>query len=238
MISLNLLPDIKKEYLQTQRLKRLLMVGSIITSLLFVTVAILLAIFVFGYQRLERSNTQSEIDEALAQLQSKPDLDKIVTIQKQIEALPSLHDQKPAAQRLFDYLNTLIPKDISLIKVDFFFGGTSENALFGAEGEAGAEINGSGPDANAVNVFVDTLKNAEFTFDGAPEVIKPLTSVILEFSVEEDRNTFKIVLKFDPVLFDNTKTGAKLSVPKITTSNSVKERPTGLFAAPSEEGQN
>ena len=217
MITLNLLPDIKKEYLNTQRFKRLFIVGSIVISSVFIAGAVLLALFVFGVQRLQLSNTQSEIDSSLSQLQSVQDLDKIVTIQKQLEVLPGLHNDKPAANRLFGYLSTLVPSSVNLSKVEIMFDADT----------LGGELSGSAPSPKDVNIFVDTLKNAEFTYTGADAPIKPFYSVVLaDPIVEADEVTYKISIKFDALLFDNTLQGAKLSVPNITTSNSVTERPS------------
>lgn len=225
MIALNLLPDIKKEYLKTQKLKRLFIVGALIASTAFVALAILLAIFVFGLQRLQLSTTQADIDNALAELQSIEDLDKIVTIQKQLDAIPQLHDSKPAADRLFGYLETLVPKDISLSKVEVMF---EESNLSG-------ELTGTAQSVKAVNVFVDTLKNANFTYEGAEAAIKPFTSVVLSNStVEGAEVAYTISVKFDALLFDNTLSSAKLTVPNITTTTSVRERPA-LFDGDSNE---
>lgn len=215
MIALNLLPDIKKEYLKTQRFKRLFIVGSLIAGAGFVTITILLALFVFGVQRIQLSETQSGIDEALTKLQSINDLDKIVTIQKQMDVLPGLHDKKPATGRLFGYLNTLVPSDVKLSSVELLF-----------EDDLSGELTGTATTPKAINVFVDTLKNAELTFAGAEEPIRPFTSVVLEDPVvEDDEVAYQIIIKFDSKLFDNTLTDVKLTVPNITTTNSVRARP-------------
>lgn len=222
MITLNLLPDIKKEYLKTQRLKRLFFMGSLIISAAFVAITILLALFVFGVQRYQISDTQSGIDEALSKLQSIEDLDKIVTIQKQMDVLPSLHDGKPAAGRLFGYLNTLVPNDVKLASLELLLGD-----------ELSGELSGTAATAKAINVFVDTLKNAELTYEGAEGPVRPFTSVVLEDPVvEENEIAYRIIIKFDSLLFDNTLSEAKLTVPNITTTNSVRGRPA-LF-----EGEN
>ena len=216
MITLNLLPDIKKEYLNTQKFKRLFIVGSIIISSVFVAATVLLALFVFGVQRLQLSNVQSEIDNSLSQLQSVQDLDKIVTIQKQLDVLPGLHDEKPAANRLFSYLSTLVPNNVSLSKVEIAF---DADSLSG-------ELSGSASSPKDINIFVDTLKNAQFTYEGAETPIKPFNSVVLaDPVVETDEVTYKIAIKFGALLFDSTLKGAKLSVPNITTTTSVAERP-------------
>lgn len=224
MISLNLLPDIKKEYLKTQRLKRLFVMGSFIISAGFVALAILLAIFVFGVQRLQLSTVQSDIDSSLDQLQSVEDLDKIVTIQKQLGSLPELHEEKPSVDRLFNYLSMLVPNDVRLTEIELIF-----------DDELRGELNGIAATPKAVNVFVDTIKNAELTYEGAESPIKPFTSVVLEDSIVDDGEvSYQINIRFDETLFDNTLTDVELSVPNITTTSSVTERPA-LFDGENEE---
>jgi Tfp pilus assembly protein PilN len=226
MITLNLLPDIKKEYLRSQRIKRLFIVGAVIVSGAFVALAVLLAIFVFGAQRLHLSSIQSDIDEAVTTLQNQPDLDKIVTIQKQLEALPQLHAEKPAADRLLEYLSKLVPQDISLTRLQM--------TLFE---DYEATLTGFGSEPKAVNVFVDTLKNATFTHSG-DQTVNPFSQVVLDgITVDENEGTsYRIILTFDPILFDNTVTDGELNVPNITTSASVQGRPD-IFQEPSEEEQ-
>jgi len=225
MITLNLLPDIKKEYLKTERFKRMFMVGSLLVSLLFVTLTVLLAIFVYGVQRLQLSDVQSDIDNSLVQLQSIQDLGKIVTIQKQLEALPGLHETKPAVDRLFTYLGDMVPPDVSLTKIEFFL----------SDDQLSAELSGTAPDPKAVNVFVDTIKNVQFAYEGAEAPIRPFTSVVLaDPVVEDDIVNYTVAVKFDSLLFDNRLNNARLTVPKITTSSSVTQRPA-LFSDDSED---
>lgn len=215
MITLNLLPDIKKDYLKSQRTKRLFILSAFTVSAAVVGVAVLLGLFVFGAQNLHKSRVQSDIDNALSTLQSQEDLEKIVTIQKQLESLPELHDKKPVANRLFGYLATVVPANIALTEIEVAFDDDNEMT-----------ISGKGEDPKAVNVFVDTLKNATFTYN-ENETTNPFTEVILEsVSIdEEDGTNYEITLLFDYILFDNTISGGELTVPKITTTTSVQQRP-------------
>lgn len=228
MITLNLLPDIKKEYLRSQRIKRLFVAGAALVSGGFIALVVLLGLFVFGAQKLHLSRVQSDIDEAANTLQSQPDLDKVVTIQKQLDSLPGLHEQKPAADRLLGYLNTVVPKDISLTGVEI--------TLYDGED---VTISGLGNDPKAVNIFVDTLKNATFTYiddSGTEQSIEPFSRVVLDsISVDNtEGTTYRINLEYDELIFDNTIKDWELKVPKITTSASVQERPA-LFESPGEE---
>lgn len=227
MITLNLLPDIKKDYLRSQRVKRLFLFGATLVSAAFIAMAILLALFVFGAQRLHLNRVQSDIDQTLADLKAQPDIDKIVTIQKQLEVLPGLHDDKPAGERLFTYLGLVVPQDITLSNVEIDL--ADENV---------AILTGAGPNPRAINVFVDTLKNATFEYDGIESPINPFTRVVLEnVAVEEEETTYAINIEYDTVLFDTTLDNVKLTVPKITSSTSVQQRPVLFRELESEEEQ-
>lgn len=225
MISLNLLPDIKKEYLRSQRTKRLFLLGSFLVTGAFVAVTVLLGTFVLAGQNTHKNRVQNDIDEALNRLQSEENLEKIVTIQNQLNVLPGLHDGKPDTGRLFGYLKEIVPNNIALNQLEVKF--EDDNEFI---------IAGKGENPKAVNVFVDTMKNASYTYNGE-ETVNAFSGVVLEnISVDSEEGTsFEIVLTFDELLFDNTVTDGKLSVPKITTSTSVKERPT-LFQETEEEG--
>jgi len=205
MITLNLLPDIKREYLRSQRTKRIFMVGSLIVSAGFVALVVLLGIYVFAVQRLEINGAQSGIDEAQRQLNEIPDLEKMLTVQQQLESLPALHNQKPAMERLFTYLAAVVPADISLNSIDL-----------DVSGDSTAEINGFAQDFPSINAFTDSLKNARVTFEGSDEQIQAFNNVVVEsYGVDNSATSFRINLRFEPRIFDNTLKAAKLTVPNI-----------------------
>jgi Tfp pilus assembly protein PilN len=206
MVTLNLLPDIKREYLRSQRTKRLFMIGSLLVSGVFVALAVLLAIYVFAVQRLEINGAQSGIDEAHRQLGEVADLEKMLTVQKQLEAMPGLHSQKPAMDRLFDYLSAVVPTSISLSSIDLDISGDSR-----------AEINGFAEDFPSINAFTDSLKSAVVTYEGGDEQIQAFNSVVVEsYGVDNNNTSFRISLQFEPRIFDNTLKGVKMTVPNTT----------------------
>lgn len=208
MVTLNLLPDIKREYLRSQRTKRLFMIGSLLVSATFVSLVILLGLYVFVVQRLEIRGAQSGIDEAQRQLNEVQDLDKVLTVQKQLEVLPDLHTNKPAAERLFEYLSAVVPKDISLNSIDLDYTGVSA-----------VEIDGFAKDFPSINTFTDALKNARVSYEGSDEQIAAFKDVVVEnYGVDNNATTFRITLAYDPRIFDNSLTGVKMNVPNITTT--------------------
>src|SRR5690606_9936133 len=87
-----------------------------------------------------------DITAEIASIRAIEDLDKILTIQHQLETLPELHTTKTETSRLFSYLNSVTPVEvkISSVNVDFV------NYTMIIEGTADSLA--------AVNKYADTLK--------------------------------------------------------------------------------
>src|SRR5436853_549214 len=99
MIQLNLLPEVKLEYIKAQRSRHLVLTTSLIISA--AAIALLLLLFGIDFAQKKHLNDLSKDikNESLA-LQQKPDITKILTVQNQLESLTALHANKPAAPRL------------------------------------------------------------------------------------------------------------------------------------------
>ena len=193
-------------------------VGSFLVSASFVALVIIMVLYVYGVQKLRINNTQGKIDDAISQLTNSPDFDKVVTIQNQLKVLPDLHNQKPAVNRMFGWLKTLVPDDVSLnsLKLDF-----SNNTV---------EVKGAGKDLKAINVFIDTLKNAQYKYTGLDQLAPAFNAVVLGGTGTDDtQTTYKITFNFNAPVFDSTVEGFILSVPNITSSRSETERPKALY---------
>ncbi len=220
MITLNLLPDIKKEYMKAKRTKRLFVTIALFVSAGSIAAVVLMAMYVLGVQTLQVSNSQGSIDDSIATLTGTEDLDKMVTVQNQLDALPPLHQGTVVASRLFDDLIVLVPNEVSLnsIAIDYT--------------KYTIEMKGQGSDFKSVNTFVDTLKNASFVYDDNDQSALAFSSVVLgSIGKSDDSTSFKITLVFDPLIFDTNITGLKLSVPNITSTRSQTEKPKSLFDA-------
>ncbi len=223
MITLNLLPDIKKDYLKANRTKSIFVMVAFFVSAGAIAVVILVALYVLGVQKLQISNSQGSIDQSIKTLTETEDLDKVVTIQNQLEALPSLHEGTTAASRLFNYLKVITPNEVSLnsVQIDYV--------------EYSVEIKGTGEDFRAVNTFVDILKNAGFTYKDSNGSTLAFSSVVLGAINADDTASFRVELNYTPEIFDPNIEGMKLSVPKITSTRSQTEKPKSLFDAEEEQ---
>lgn len=228
MIQLNLLPDVKLEYVKAQRLKHLVMVVSIIVASVAVTLVLILFLGV-QVQKRHLSNLDGDITSMSNDLKNEPDLNKILTVQNQLNSLNELHDNKPAAQRLGSYLSQITPNEVSIaeLKVDFTLNTMS--------------FTGDARSLKAVNEFVDTLKFTDYSAGETKN--KAFSSVVLASFTRNDENTrgnqpvsYEVTLSYDPIIFQTTQR-VNLRVPKTITTRSNTERPTELFQQQPETNQ-
>lgn len=217
MIQFNLLPDVKLEYMRTKRSKRLVLMTSVGVAGAALLIFIGLFLFVNVLQRKHLSDLNKDIKSNISTLQSIPDLSKVLTVQNQLNSLTPLHQQKPAASRVFDYLGQITPAKISIsdAKIDFTAGTIT--------------ISGNADALSTVNQYVDTIKFTTFTNDDDDQPTRAFSNVVLtSFSKDENISSYQIDLSFDPLIFDNTQK-VVLTVPKIVSTRSEVDKPGDLF---------
>lgn len=217
MIQFNLLPDVKLEYIKTQRTKHIVMVIGMLASAASLVVFSLLVLTVDVWQHKTLNDLSSDIKKTSEQLKSTPDLNKILTVQSQLGSLSTLHGQKPAAQRLFGYLAQVTPDKatISDMTVDY-----TQNTL---------SISGKAPTLDVVNTFTDGLKFTKYQVKGSDDKLAAFSNVVLSsFGRSEEGAIYTITLSFDPTIFSNA-SPITLDVPNIVTTRSVVEQPSVLF---------
>jgi len=212
MIQVNLLPDIKLEFLKTQRNKRLIVGIAVAVSITAVVIASLLALQVYVNQAIHTKALQDDIDSSLSELRAIDNLDTILTVSTQLEALPALHEQKPVATRLPDVLEKVVPAGVGLSEIIIDFDLLRIRAV------------GHGINSRAVNEFADILKNTFYSTVGSNA--KTLAFYGVEFDIGvggEDGLPFETNLDFDIELFDNVTEGIEISIPTdfVSTQSSI-----------------
>lgn len=237
MIQFNLLPDVKIEFIQTQRRKHLIVLISTIASSICLAFFVVLFLYVRVNQPKHMKDLDKDIKTNVSKIQAIPDLDKILTVQNQLNSLPGLHDKKVVSSRLADYLTKLTPNQatISDASVDF------QNNTISLKGNTDTLI--------TVNKFADTLKFTEYKVnaDGGATG-KAFKDVVLQsFSVSAGANngnkvSYELSFGFEPAIFAQVKndtTGGvepvSLTVPKIVSTRSATETPANLFAPQPEQ---
>ncbi|HEX8183037.1 MAG TPA: hypothetical protein VF575_05555 [Candidatus Saccharimonadales bacterium] len=225
MIQFNLLPDIKLEYVRVQRIKHTVISASLIAAGTAFAVFALLFITVNVVQKKSMNDLTKDIKTYSTELKNTPDLDKILTIQNQLGALPNLHAQKVASSRTFKYIEQVTSPDISL---------TDYTNDFDAKT---VSITGVSPSLDKVNTYVDTLKYTTYK-DGADTDKKAFSNVVMsQFTKTPLATTFTITANYEPALYDNTSNVA-LTVPNRVSTSSVVNLPTVLFKQAPTSGNN
>lgn len=217
MIQFNLLPDVKVEYLKARRQKHIVMLVSALTIVISIVVIIILSTTVFGLQRKNISDLTEDIQSATTELQNTPDLNKILTVQNQLNVLPQLHDEKPVASRIFGYINQATPNNVSIARLNVNF---ESNTM---------RISGGANSLETINQFVDTLKFTEYTTDDDDTSRQAFSAVVLtNFGRDVANASYTIELSFDPIIFSQLEQ-VSLKVPNIVTTRSEVAQPEELF---------
>lgn len=243
MIQLNLLPDVKQQFIKTRRTKRLITLISVLSAGSAFGVMAILFFASNVWQTRTIDSLTKDIQSNLSELQSVPDLDKILTVQEQLNSLDMLHSQKTAATRLYTYLPQILPQGVYVSELIINY---EESTL---------EISGNTDSLESVNKFVDTIKFTDYivfevvntetgeTLDS--EAVRAFNEVVLgssEIDPQADdinRDTsFSVTATFDPVIFDTATENVRLVVPQTVTSRSQTEQPGVIFDSQTDGGIN
>lgn len=214
MIQFNLLPSVKLEYIKARRTKRLVMSIAIVAGIFSFGIFGLLFVNVNFLQTGHISNLTKEIEDNTNKLKSIEDIDKVLTVQNQLTELTALHEKKPAADRALTFISQVTPQKASTSQVSVDF---EQQTI---------SISGTTDSLVTVNKFADTLKFTKYVVGDSAEQINAFSNVVLaNFSVTDDQTTYQIDLKFNPEIFDNTKT-IKLAIPNIISTRSQTQKPS------------
>jgi Tfp pilus assembly protein PilN len=225
MIQLNLLPDVKLEYIKAERSRRLVLSVSFLVAAASI-ILLLLLLSVEGLQKKHLNDLTKDISSESSKLQHEPQISKILTVQNQLQSLTALHASEPAAGRLFGYLNQVTPANVNItdFKIDF----TQQTAT----------ITGTANNLSNVNKYIDTLKYTTYTTEDNSNSQPAFSNIVLSsFSLNSGTQdasqaaSYTITLSYDPAIFDITK-NIKLAVPSVTTTRLGVEQPSDLFKAP------
>lgn len=206
-MQINLLPDVKRDYLRSQQTKHMVLVSAVLASAVAVGLLVLLFAYVQLIQPQHRRNVQADIDSGLNELKKQPDAVEIVTVQGALEQLPKLQDQKQLSSRLFSYLNSFTPREVGYSQVNLDL---KTNQL---------TVTGSATSYEQANVLANNLKSASFSYtqNDAQKSLKPFSAVVFQ-SLSRSQGTnnkpvsFQLSFKLNPILFNQTAEAGSLQV--------------------------
>src|SRR5436190_2395376 len=193
MIEFNLLPDVKLEYLKTEKTKR--KVFTISVAVAGFSFAVIILLFAgLQLQNHQISSKKQEIKELTTKLTGTTDINKVLTIQNQLKTVVGLANQAPEVTRVYKYLPQVVPQNVTISTMSLDL---ANHTL---------KVSGEAPSLETINTFADTLKFATYSQDGATDNLpKAFSSVVLEsFSRSQDKASYSFGMSFDPVLFDRT----------------------------------
>lgn len=226
MIHLNLLPDVKRDFLKAKRDQARVISIAILSVFVVGGITVALAVWVYAVQTIHINLLTQNIKDKAAEIEAIPDVNKYVTLQNQLANLSALHDGKNDFSRLLSILPTLNPKSPNNVELSSVTLGAEENTI---------ALEGRVSDFTGLITFRDILENAELEYrvDADSEVIKEkLFSevVIIEQGMSKTSEGatvvgFKINVKYNPAAFVSSSKDVSVSVPKLETTPSKQGSP-------------
>ncbi|HEY5549864.1 MAG TPA: PilN domain-containing protein [Candidatus Saccharimonadales bacterium] len=214
-VEFNLLPDVKMDVVKASRARNTVVSIAFLASAASLAILVLLLFTVYIVQNKQLSDANKDIENANNKLKNISSLDKILTVQKQLQTLPGLHENKHISSRLFSYLPQVTPTSVSIgsLSVDM-----AANVI---------QISGTAESQHAVNTFIDTLKFTTYTTAAGSSPKDAFPTVIeSNFTLSSAQVSYLLDVHFDPALFSNNQLAPTLQVPTITTTRSVIDNPS------------
>lgn len=247
MISVNLLPIERKNKASQQKAKVLMTSALYIVATTLAAVTVVLFFITQVTQQSRIDSLKEDTDIAINSINEEGDenINKLLTLQSQLESIPTLHENKAVSSRLFGYLDKLVPTNVTLTDVTVGYSGSEAGAVDGATDSV--EISGLTTDYNGLNIFVDIIKNAEFNAASISEpdveinsnnsLFTKAFSNVKTLSASSGGSGLQFTLSFNyrRELFMFTVGDINFRIPNIKTSVSEQERPTKLFTEKPEE---
>jgi Tfp pilus assembly protein PilN len=229
MIELNLLPDVKKEFIRAQRTRNMVISGAIFVCIIAVGAIALLATTVYGAQTVWIKNLNKEITANHQIVEDKQEINKYLAVQSQLQSLDQTAQQRSVYSRLFDFLPQLNPAPPFNVTIyDFVL----------AKDTTTITMAGAADSFEAVNNFKYTLEQAQMSYtleDGTTAQAPLFASVISgapslsSSSAGKVQAIFDFTITFSSEAFDQSHKDIKISVPKLVTSDGDRNAPKELF---------
>ena len=176
MISLNLLPDVKKDLLRVRRERNLVISISVIVVGASIGVLLLLSgtLGVLVATKALMENGIKNDEQTIKQAQKRKQLDKYITVQNQLKQIGKLKSDQQVYSRLMDYLTQLNPAapnnvQISSAKIEAPAGSSGDTSS-SSSSSASADgitmtIEGKTTNFSALDVYKNTLSKAQLSYE-------------------------------------------------------------------------
>lgn len=238
MIEINLVPDVKQELLNAQRVRNGVISIAIVTGIGSLAAVAILAVWVFGVQTTRDLLADKAIKEESSKLASIPDISNTLTIQNQLNKLSEMHDEKSIDSRIFDVLATINPPAPNNVAItNLLLDSTTQTITVEAQASNGYP---------ALEVFKKTVMatNFEYNTDGEKQVV-PLASEMSDSDRSYGNDAsgarvlrFKITFVYPDELFKRSAENATIVAPTRTNvTDSFLGVPNSLFTSKASDTQ-
>lgn len=116
MIEINLIPDVKREFIHAQKMRNAAITLSMLVGAIAVGVVVLVGILL-GAQALHETIARGQVKDQFNKLQSVGNINNVLTIQNQLSKISSINASKTIDSRLFDVLTAISPSSPNDIKI-------------------------------------------------------------------------------------------------------------------------
>jgi len=227
MIRLNLLPDIKRDFLKAKRDQARVVSFSILAVFVAAGVTVALAVWVYAIQQGWSNLLTQNIKDNVAEVQKITDIDKYVTVQNQLANLSNLHDGKNDFSRLMTILPILNPKSPNNIKLSSINLEDEQHTI---------TMEGQTADFTGLVTFRDILENAQVEYRASASEAKTVKDKLFSDVKIIDQGMskttsgssvvgFKIVVTYNLAAFKNSSKDVTVTVPKLDTTPSKQGSP-------------
>lgn len=239
MIEINLIPDVKQEFIHAQRLRAKVISMSILGMLAAIALVVVLG-GLLGAEAVRNTIADSSITSEYKKMQENTDLKDVVTIQNQLANISKLDQSKTMSSRLFDVLSAVNPKAPNSVKMT--------NVMLDPVAKT-ISIEGTAANSyTATDALKKTILNANVSYTKASETsTAPLANDVTlgETSYGEDSTgnkvlRFKMTFTYPDELFSNQVTNVSVVTPTgtIDVTDSKTRVPDSLFTSPATDVQN
>ncbi len=250
MLQINLLPDIKKEFLHAQRQRNFVISICIVVSIVAAGATVLVGL-VLGGQAIQKAILTQSIKDGqneISKLQSSDQLNEYLTIQNQLRQIGSLKSDQKVYSRVMDYLkqlNPAAPNNVSLDLVEVTSPvntttSTSSSSTSTTPGTSNAgkitvKLSGNTANYKTLNVFKTTLEQTNISYsDGSGSDVKTeklFSSVVNDSSsLSQTKGVdFVMTVTCNDAAFKYSSADIKLTIPSETTSDSDRNAPKNVF---------
>ena len=231
MIEINLIPDVKQEYIHAKRVRTLVVSTAVLVGIVSVGIVVLMAVYLFGVQTVRSALADGDIKSKYEELSKVDDLEKTLTIQHQLTRIDELHDQKGIDSRFFNLLTAINPSKPNQVSFSVARLNSDEETIT-LEGTA---ANGY----NAAEVLKKTILSTSLSFrdeDGNAQTAQLTDQVgMSNLSYGEDAEgkkvlVFTMIFTYDPAFFSRSSESAVIVRPdRQVVTDSFLRLPESLF---------